>query len=181
MADYADVVGLSKHLLRRLDASKVVRTTDGFGLRKPIAADRKLPFLSGPSIRRRNWLNSMLAAIGVEQDQRNFLGRWRISTCADEYVRTAQHVIISLQDKLITYFSGVDEWGLRDAGLCELGDHLRTAHVPEALQKEQLQNLTLPAGWCRRVPEPSAPVPDLHRKKGRRRWMVSRHPTISQW
>ena len=35
-----------------------------------------------------NWLVSMLAAIGVERAERDFVGRWGVSS-GDEYLRTA--------------------------------------------------------------------------------------------
>ena len=44
----------------------------------------------------RNWMTSMLAAIEVERAEREYVGRWGVSS-ADEYLRTAQRVIFGLR------------------------------------------------------------------------------------
>ena len=59
----------------------------------------------------RNWLNSHLAVIGVPQPERDFIGRWRVTSSSDEYQRLAQRVVVNAQEQLLTYFAGDDKWG----------------------------------------------------------------------
>ncbi|CAE7427201.1 unnamed protein product [Symbiodinium natans] len=84
--------------------------------------------------------------------------RWHISS-SDEYLRTAQQVVVGLQEKLVNYFCGPDRWDLRNAGLDELESHLRARGVDSGLIKRQRSNLNLPERWCLRVPEPLDPAP----------------------
>ena len=49
----------------------------------------------------RNWLISLLAAMEVPPDQRDFLGRWRASSSSDEYIRTARVIVMRLQAKAV--------------------------------------------------------------------------------
>ena len=78
----------------------------------------------------RNWLNSHPAVIGVPQSERDFIGRWRITSSADEYQRLAQRVVINAQEQLLTYFADNDKWNLGHAGLEELAQFLRQRQVP---------------------------------------------------
>lgn len=158
MADYADAAALSKHLLRQL--RQPVKTAGQWTLSHTplLAVDAIGSFWSEHS--ERNWLISMLAAIGVPPEERKYVGRWGVSS-ADEYLRTAQRVIFSLQERLVAYFCGRDTQDLRLAGLDELEGHLRQREVPESARQQQLQALTLSADWCNRASPPAEPqVPD---------------------
>ena len=69
----------------------------------------------------RNWLVSLLLAVlGVPPNERNFIGRWNITTSADEYLRTSQQVLVTLQEKVVASLGGEDRWGLRESGIDEL-------------------------------------------------------------
>ena len=46
-------------------------------------------------------LISLLAAMEVPPDQRDFLGRWRASSSSDEYIRTARVIVMRLQAKAV--------------------------------------------------------------------------------
>ena len=85
MAEYADIVGLSKQVLRSLRVP--VRQGSSWQLsEKPLfTVEASLSFWKEHS--ERHWLNSHLAAIGVSKDRRDFVGRWHISS-SDEYLRT---------------------------------------------------------------------------------------------
>ena len=93
------------------------------------------------------WLISMLAAIGVSPEERQYVDRWGISS-ANEYLRTAQHMVIGLQEPLITYFCGPDTWDLCNAGIDELESHLQDRRAPSAAVRKQCQILRLPPRWC---------------------------------
>ena len=159
MADFADTTALSKRLFRAL--KQPVRQ-NGHWVSSVVplfCAEAALSFWTEHS--GRNWLNSHLAVIGVPQCERDFIGRWRITSSADEYQRLAQRVVINAQEQLLTYFAGNDKWDLSHAGAQELEQFLRQRHVPEALITAQCLQLQLPAQWCSRVPEPMAPAPVL--------------------
>ena len=159
MADFADTTALSKRLFRAL--KQPVRQ-NGHWVSSVVplfCAEAALSFWTEHS--ERNWLNSHLAVIGVPQCERDFIGRWRITSSADEYQRLAQRVVINAQEQLLTYFAGNDKWDLSHAGVQELEQFLRQRHVPEALITAQCLQLQLPAQWCSRVPEPMAPAPVL--------------------
>ena len=82
-------------------------------------------------------------------------GRWHVASCSDEYVRAAQHVATNLQERLVSYFCNpIDKWGLRNAGLDELKLFLQEQGEDADLVCLQCEQLCLPPGWCRRVPEP---------------------------
>ena len=158
-ADFADTTALSKRLFRAL--KQPVRQ-NGHWVSSVVplfCAEAALSFWTEHS--ERNWLNSHLAVIGVPQCERDFIGRWRITSSADECHRLAQRVVINAQEQLLTYFAGNDKWDLSHAGVQELEQFLRQRHVPEALITAQCNQLQLPAQWCSRVPEPMAPAPVL--------------------
>ena len=107
MAEYADFAGLSVQLLRCLCV--------------PRQGSKWLQSESPATVfwkehTERNWFNSLLAAIEVSKELRDYVGRWHISS-SDEHLRTAQQVVVGLQEKLVNYFCGPDRWDLRVAGL----------------------------------------------------------------
>eukprot|EP00435_Cladocopium_sp_Y103_P023724 s2642_g5.t1 len=122
MADYGDVVGLSKQLLRklRLPMHRNAKWTQLDA--KLIITEEAFHFWTEHS--ERNWLVSLLAVLGVRQPERNFIGRWSITSSADEYLRTSQQVLIGLQEQLVEALRGPDKWGLREAGLDDLAQHI---------------------------------------------------------
>ena len=159
MADFADSTALSKRLFRALK-QPVRQNGHWVSSMVPLfCAEAALSFWTEHS--ERNWLNSHLAVIGVPQCECDFIGRWRITSSADEYQRLAQRVVINAQEQLLTYFAGNDKWDLSHTGVQELEQFLRQRHVPEALITAQCIQLQLPAQWCSRVPEPMAPAPVL--------------------
>ena len=154
MADYADTVALSKSLFRML---RLPFLLGGWKASEAplFSVQAALRFWKEHS--ERNWLTSHLAAIGVAQTERDYVGRWHVASCSDEYVRTAQHVVTNLQERLVSYFCNpIDKWGLRNAGLDELKLFLQEQGEDADLVCLQYEQLYLPPGWCRRVPEPPA-------------------------
>ena len=78
MADFADTTALSKRLFRAL--KQPVRQ-NGHCVSSVVplfCAEAALSFWTEHS--KRNWLNSHLAVIGVPQCERDFIGRWRITS-----------------------------------------------------------------------------------------------------
>lgn len=141
MADYGDIVGLSKQLLRKLrqpvhhDAKWVQKDA------KLIIAEEAFHFWTEHS--ERNWLVSLLAVLGVRQPERNFVGRWSITSSADEYLRTSQQVLTGLQEQLVEALRGPDRWGLRGAGLDDLAQHIVNKGGNTAMAEMQRRLLLL--------------------------------------
>ena len=155
MADYADTVALSKSLFRMLRLPVLLGGRWKASEAPLFSVQAALRFWKEHS--ERNWLTSHLAAIGVAQTERDYVGRWHVASCSDEYVRTAQHVVTNLQERLVSYFCNpIDKWGLRNAGLDELKLFLQEQGEDADLVCLQYEQLYLPPGWCRRVPEPPA-------------------------
>ena len=48
----------------------------------------------------RNWLVSILAALGVPREKCDYRGRWRAISASDEYSRTAQFLVYHRKKKL---------------------------------------------------------------------------------
>ena len=99
MAEYADSAGLSVQLLRRLcvprrQGSKWLQSENPL-----LLCDAAAVFWKEHS--ERNWFNSLLAAIEVSKELRDYVGRRHVSS-SDEYARTAQQVVVSLQESLLT-------------------------------------------------------------------------------
>ena len=55
---------------------------------------------------------SVLASLGVPRDKRDYVGRWHIVTASDEYVRTARHVVLSLQEEALRGVCLDERWDL---------------------------------------------------------------------
>ena len=159
MADFADTAALSKRLFRALKLPVKQHSHWVPSVVELFRAEAALSFWTEHS--ERNWLNSHLAVIGVPQSERDFIGRWRVTSSSDEYQRLAQRVVINAQEQLLTYFAGDDKWDLGHAGVPELEQFLRQRQVPEVLIAEQCKQLRLPAKWCSRVPEPQVPAPPM--------------------
>ena len=153
MADYGDIVGLSKQLLRYL--------------RQPVWAHGQWQSTSQPLLiveaafkfwtehSERNWLNSLSAALGFPAEERSMVGRWGVSSSADDYLRTAQQVIVSLQEKLVVSLRGENRWDLRHAGLEELKQHLHDHNVGMAIASQQCKLLSLDAASSLIMPAPT--------------------------
>ena len=61
--------------------------------RRALDSFRGAAVLCSSSIFEKNWNTSHLAAIGVAQAERDYVGRWHVASCSIEYVGTAQHVV----------------------------------------------------------------------------------------
>ena len=147
MADYSDAATLSKQILRMLTV--------------PIQEDRKWVRSQQPLILMpealaywtehsdRNWLNSLLAAIGVSPQERNYVGRWQVGASVDEYMRAAKRVIFGLQERLISHFLQSEDLALRSAGLEELESYLLLREVSKVAASGQIEKLRVPRHWPR--------------------------------
>ena len=144
MADYGDVVGLSKQLFRRLRQPVWQQGVWRPSSQPLFIAEAAFSFWTEHS--ERNWLVSLLAALGVPHDDRKFIGRWLATSAADEYLRTAQQVIVNLQEKLVCALKGEDRWDLRNTGLEELTDRIKENGDTD-LAKLQQQLLYLHPRW----------------------------------
>ena len=102
----------------------------------------------------RNWLNSLLAAIGVSPQERNYVGRWQVGASVDEYMRTAKRVIFGLQERLISHFLQSEDLALRSAGLEELESPLLLREVSKVAASGQIEKLRVPRHWQPVVPAP---------------------------
>ena len=99
-------------------------------------------------------MTSVAAALGMAREERDFLGRWRISSCSDEYIRTAQRIVSQLQCSIIGKVIADRDRSLKDIGAQELELHLREAQVSQELIKQQLLRFKVPCTWSR----PGAPI-----------------------
>eukprot|EP00438_Fugacium_kawagutii_P004233 Skav224105 [mRNA] locus=scaffold3077:22397:23920:- [translate_table: standard] len=84
MADFADTAALSKRLFRALKLPVKRQNQWVLSAVDLFRAEAALSFWSEHS--ERNWLNSHLAVIGVPQPERDFIGRWRVTSSSDEYI-----------------------------------------------------------------------------------------------
>ena len=99
MADYTAMCALSKELYCLL--------------RRPVFQWQQWsltdePLLIAPSACRawtehseRCWLASVAAVLDIGRERREVLGRWRVASCSDEYIRTAQRVVSQVQRAIV--------------------------------------------------------------------------------
>ena len=153
MADYGDIVGLSKKLLRYLRQPVWAHCQWQSTSQPLLIAEAAFKFWTEHS--ERNWLNSLSAALSFPAEERNMVGRWGVSSSADDYLRTAQQVIVSLQEKLVVCLRGEDRWDLRHAGLEELKQHLQDHNVGTAIASRQCKLLSLDAAPSFGMPAPA--------------------------
>lgn len=125
MASYSQVVAITKALWRSLRALKFAHGSWQFSDQRLLTSPDALSFWTEHS--ERNWLNSVLAALEVPREQRDFLGRWRASSSCDEYIRSARIIVMKLQSKAVNGLRRDKTGELRFLGVTELTTHLRTA------------------------------------------------------
>ena len=83
------------------------------------------------------WRRSLLC-LGFSEKKRDFVGRWRVVTASDEYVRTAQYLITTLQEEALRGLLKDERRGLRNGGLDSLQQFLVSRRVPPQTQVETL-------------------------------------------
>ena len=163
MADYAAVVSLSKRLLTMLQVPSWNGSAWVSG--GPLLQQRaSLSFWTEHS--ERNWLASILAALGVPREKRDYVGRWRVISASDEYIRTAQFLVISLQEEALRGLAQDERWNLRNGSLDDLSLFLVDRGVSQDdAQKEvralQLPSLAAPSGL---LANNTVPIPSLESK-----------------
>ena len=97
MADYAAIISLSKYFLITLQVPSWKGSAWVPG--GPLLQHRaSLSFWTEHS--ERNWLVSILAALGVPREKCDYVGRWRATSASDEYSRTAQFLVYHRKKKL---------------------------------------------------------------------------------
>ena len=114
------------------------------------------PLLIAPSACRawtehseRCWLASVAAVLDIGRERREVLGRWRVASCSDEYIRTAQRVVSQVQRAIVGGVLNDTEWQLQEIGIKDLEIHLRQAGESDSLIYNQLCAFDLSlAGWC---------------------------------
>ena len=135
-AQYSDALGLTRELLSRLEHPKEKGT--------PLLAPAALRFWSEHSDRA--GCSGWLAALGVPADQRGLLGRWAVTSTADNYVRVAVRVVENLQNLAAraarhAYNGGPDYFG-EEAVLEDLRRFLLTKGVGAEAANAQVLALT---------------------------------------
>ncbi|CAE7746198.1 unnamed protein product, partial [Symbiodinium necroappetens] len=158
MSDYAHTLAGSKRLLRFLKRpfwdGQRWKLADKFLI---VEAD-VLSFWTEHS--ERNWLVSVLASLGGPRDKRDFVGRWRVITASDEYIRTAQHVVITLQESALEGVRRDNRWHLVDGGLDDLEVFLADRGVGHVDALAQVALLRLGTSCAKGTkPGGSCPVP----------------------
>ena len=111
----------------------------------------------------RCWLTSVAAILGIGREQRELLGRWRVSACSDEYIRTAHRVISQLQRSIVHHVWLDCEWQVKDIGLSDFEEFLQeTGLQNDAIQRQlelfKLRN-DLPEQAASNLPTNLAEVP----------------------
>ena len=133
-ATYSDALGLSQDLLKRLER------LDGQALHLPQAAH----FWTEHS--ERAGCSSWLAALGVDDGQRGFLGRWAVTKSANAYVRTASRVVEDLQNLAAraarASLAGGPDWFGEEAALEDLRAFLQSKGVEKTEADWQVKRLT---------------------------------------
>ncbi|CAE7822629.1 unnamed protein product [Symbiodinium necroappetens] len=147
MATYARTLALSKQFLKLLRKPAWDGHTWQLSSLPLIEAEAALCFWTEHS--ERNWLVSVLASLGVPRDKRDYVGRWHIVAASDEYVRTARHVVLSLQEEALRGVCLDERWDLLNGGLEDLPSFLRERGCGERLVQSQSQALQLRS--CLRV------------------------------
>ena len=146
MADYAAVVSLSKRLLTMLQVPSWNGSAWVSG--GPLLQQRaSLSFWTKHS--ERNWLASILAALGVPREKRDYVGRWRVISASDEYIRTAQFLVISLQEEALRGLAQDERWNLRNGSLDDLSLFLVDRGVSQDDAQKEVRALQLPTQWHR--------------------------------
>ena len=144
MADYAAVVSLSKRLLTMLQVPSWNGSAWVPG--GPLFQQRaSLSFWTEHS--ERNWLASILAALGVPREKRDYVGRWRVISASDEYIRTAQFLVISLQEEALRGLTQDERWNLRNGNLDDLNLFLVDRGVSQDDAQREVRALQLPTQW----------------------------------
>ena len=105
----------------------------------------------------RCWLTSCAALLGVSRERREFLGRWRVFSSGDEYVRTARSVVTQLQREVVIGVLANSADGVRDIGLSELESYLQQCGEDVGVIAEQLR-LLQPGKQV--LPPPISPAED---------------------
>ena len=67
---------------------------------------------------------SILADLGIERDQRDFVGRWHVVATSDEYTHTARRIVHMLQEAASLGLKQPSNHSLGAAGVEELLDFL---------------------------------------------------------
>ncbi|CAE7460097.1 unnamed protein product [Symbiodinium sp. CCMP2592] len=127
MSDYASTMSFSKRLLKHLKQP----VWDGVCWRQ---SDKNLFEEAGALAfwtehSERHWLVSVLASLGVPPEKRDFVGRRRIVTVSDEYVRAAQHAVITLQKAALEGVRKDARCDLVNGCLCDLAVFLKDRGV----------------------------------------------------
>lgn len=125
MASYSQMVAFSKYLWRSLRTLVRDQQSWVFSEQQMFASLDAVTFWSEHS--ERNCLNSVLAALEVPREQRDYLGRWRATTASDEYIRSARVIVMHLQMQAVQGLCADPSGNLRSLGIPELLDHLRSA------------------------------------------------------
>lgn len=97
----------------------------------------------------RNWLASILAALGVPREKRDYVGRWRVISASDEYIRTAQFLVISLQEKALPGLAQDERWNLRNGNLDDLSLFQVDRGVSQDAALKEVRALHLRTQWHR--------------------------------
>ena len=97
----------------------------------------------------RNWLASILAALGVPREKRDYVGRWRVISASDEYIRTAQFLVISLQEEALRGLAQDERWNLRNGSLDDLSLFLVDRGVSQDDAQKEVRALQLRTQWHR--------------------------------
>ena len=106
----------------------------------------------------RCWMATVAALLNIPREKREFLGRWRVACCSDEYLRSARSIVRQLQRDIVAGVLGDLSGEVKSIGLSDLELHLRQAGEPESVVKDQLSLLDV-GRWSAPPPVESFEAP----------------------
>ena len=101
---------------------------------------------------------TVAALLNIPREKREFLGRWRVACCSDEYLRSARSIVRQLQCDIVAGVLGDLSGEVKSIGLSDLELHLRQAGEPESVVKDQLSLLDV-GRWSAPPPVESFEAP----------------------
>ena len=81
-----------------------------------------------------------------------------MASSADEYLRSAQQIVMRLQEQVVVALQGEDRWDLRHAGLDELVDYMQLREEAPPVIQRQRQLLSITSNLASHLSHPPAPM-----------------------
>ena len=144
MASFSDQAVLAKQLAAQL--RRPVWRDDRWMLSSELLfPDRRLLSLFSEHSER-NLIASLASASGIDRERRSYLGRWHVVEASDEYIRSAWHVVTSLQAHVIESVCS-DKLGLADFSLDLIDAKMQELGATDQDRQALCKAWSTPQGW----------------------------------